>query len=181
VELGVVIGQRCRHVTREQARSVIAGYTVCNDFTLRDWQLRSPTMTIGKSFDTTGPCGPWLVTGDEIADPHDLPMRLLVNGELRQSESTSGMVNDIYDQIAYLSTVMTLEPGDLIATGTPSGVGIAMSPQVFLKVGDVVRAEIDGIGFIENQVIAEPNLNHAMAEPNAGLWQPQLIRELKSQ
>ena len=87
----------------------------------------------------------------------------------------------IRDRIAYLSTVMTLEPGDLIATGTPSGVGIAMSPQVFLKVGDVVRAEIDGIGFIENQVIAEPNLNHAMAEPNAGLWQPQLIRELKSQ
>ncbi len=167
VELGVVIGQRCRHVTREQARSVIAGYTVCNDVTVRDWQMRSPTMTIGKSFDTTGPCGPWLVTDDEIADPHDLPMRLLVNGELRQSESTSGMVYDIYDQIAYLSTVMTLEPGDLIATGTPSGVGVAMSPQVFLKIGDVVRAEIDGIGFIENKVLAEPNLNYTFGELHA--------------
>ena len=156
VELCVVIGQRCRHVTREQARGVIADYMVCNDFTVRDWQLRSPTMTIGKSFNTTGPCGPWMVTDDDITDPHDLAMRLFVNGELRQDESTAEMVYDIYDQIVHLSTVMTLEPGDLIATGTPSGVGVSMSPQVFLKVGDVVRAEIGGIGFIENNVIAEP-------------------------
>ena len=113
-------------------------------------------MTIGKSFNTTGPCGPWMVTDDDITDPHDLAMRLFVNGELRQDESTAEMVYDIYDQIVHLSTVMTLEPGDLIATGTPSGVGVSMSPQVFLKVGDVVRAEIGGIGFIENNVIAEP-------------------------
>jgi len=168
VELGVVIGQRCRHVTREQARSVIAGYMVCNDVTVRDWQLRSPTMTIGKSFDTTGPCGPWLVTDDDIADPHDLAMRLFVNGELRQDESTSGMVYDIYDQIVHLSTVMTLEPGDLIATGTPSGVGVSMSPPVFLKLGDVVRAEIGGIGFIENKVIAEPVFGMTQGAPHAG-------------
>ena len=168
VELGVVIGQRCRHVTREQARTVIAGYMVCNDVTVRDWQLRSPTMTIGKSFDTTGPCGPWMVTDDDIANPHDLAMRLFVNGELRQDESTSGMVYDIYDQIVHLSTAMTLEPGDLIATGTPSGVGVSMSPPVFLKVGDVVREEIAGIGIIENKVIAEPAFGMTQGAPHGG-------------
>lgn len=154
VELAVVIGRRCREVKAKDARSVIAGYMVCNDVTVRDWQLRSPTMTIGKSFDTTGPTGPWIVTDDEIADPLALNMRLTVNGEERQNESTSKMVYDIYQQIEHLSTVMTLEPGDILATGTPSGVGAAMKPQQFLKVGDVVRAQIEGIGMIENKVIA---------------------------
>lgn len=153
VELGVVIGRRCRDVKAADARAVIAGYTVCNDFTVRDWQLRSPTMTIGKSFDATGPIGPWIVTADEVADPHALEMRLWVNGEQRQHESTAGMVYDIYRQIEHLSTVMTLEPGDILATGTPSGVGVAMKPPRFLQVGDVVRAEIDGIGAIENRVV----------------------------
>jgi 2-keto-4-pentenoate hydratase/2-oxohepta-3-ene-1,7-dioic acid hydratase in catechol pathway len=156
VELCVVIGQRCRHVSAAEARSVIAGYMVCNDVTVRDWQLRSPTMTIGKSFDTHGPIGPWLVTGDEVADPHALEMRLYVNDELRQQESTGGMVYDIFQQIEHLSTAFTLEAGDLIATGTPSGVGVAMQPPRFLKAGDAVRAEIDGIGRIENRVVAEP-------------------------
>ncbi|QRX81723.1 fumarylacetoacetate hydrolase family protein [Glaciimonas sp. PAMC28666] len=154
VELGVVIGRRCRNVSVEDARSVIAGYMVCNDVTVRDWQLRSPTMTIGKSFDTTGPTGPWIVTDDEIEDPHALTMQLFVNGEQRQHESTAGMVYNIYQQIAHLSTAMTLEPGDILATGTPSGVGMAMKPPQFLKVGDVVRAQIDAIGMIENTVIA---------------------------
>ena len=154
VELGVVIGRRCRSVSVEDARSVIAGYMVCNDVTVRDWQLRSPTMTIGKSFDTTGPIGPWIVTDDEIEDPHALTMQLFVNGEQRQHESTAGMVYNIYQQIAHLSTAMTLEPGDILATGTPSGVGMAMKPPQFLKVGDVVRAQIDVIGMIENSVIA---------------------------
>lgn len=134
---------------------MIAGYTVCNDITVRDWQMRSPTMTIGKSFDTTGPTGPWIVTDDEIKGSHDLLMRLFVNGELRQSNSTSAMVYNVHDQIAHLSTAVTLHPSDLIATGTPSGVGFAVTPQVFFKVGDVVRAEIDHVGFIENTVIAE--------------------------
>lgn len=156
VELCVVIGKRCRHVPAAEARSVIAGYMVANDVTLRDWQMRSPTMTLGKSFNTTGPVGPWIVTDDEIDDPHALTLRMLVNGELRQQESTGGMVYNIWQQIEHLSTAFTLEPGDLIATGTPSGVGVAMKPPRFLKVGDVMRAEVSGIGFIENTVIAEP-------------------------
>lgn len=156
VELGVVIGTRCRHVKPEDARSVIAGYTVCNDVSVRDWQLRTQTMTLGKSFDTCGPTGPWIVTDDEVQDPHALQLRMYVNGELRQEDVTGNMIHDIYAQIAYLSTAFTLEPGDLIATGTPSGVGVAMEPQRFLEVGDVMRCEIDGIGVLENRVVPEP-------------------------
>jgi 2-keto-4-pentenoate hydratase/2-oxohepta-3-ene-1,7-dioic acid hydratase in catechol pathway len=156
VELGVVIGKRCRHVKREDARSVIAGYMVCNDVSVRDWQLRTQTMTLGKSFDTTGPTGPWIVTADEVEDPHALGLRLWVNGELRQSDVTGNMIHDIYAQIEYLTTAFTLEAGDIIATGTPSGVGVAMEPPTFLRVGDVMRAQIDGIGTIENRVVAEP-------------------------
>jgi 2-keto-4-pentenoate hydratase/2-oxohepta-3-ene-1,7-dioic acid hydratase in catechol pathway len=152
-ELGVVIGKRCRHVKAAQARSVIAGYLIANDVTCRDWQFRSPTFTLGKSFDTHGPIGPWLTTDDEIADPHALAMRLTVNGEARQQTSTGDMIYNIFEQIAYLSTVMTLEPGDLLATGTPAGVGIARGQ--FLKDGDVIRVEIDHLGAIENRVQAE--------------------------
>ncbi|CAN5377560.1 fumarylacetoacetate hydrolase family protein [soil metagenome] len=155
-ELGVVIGKRCRHVSARDARSVIAGYTVCNDVSVRDWQQRSPTMMLGKSFNTTGPIGPWIVTDDEVVDPHALSMRMLINGVEKQAAVTGEMIFNIYEQIAYLSTVMTLEPGDLLATGTPSGVGVAMDPPQFLSVGDVMRVEIDGIGAIENVVIAEP-------------------------
>ena len=154
-ELGVVIGCRCRHVSVSDAQSVIAGYLVMNDVSVRDWQKRSPTHTLGKSFDTHGPIGPWLTTADEVPDPHALNTHLTVNGELRQQFSTGGMIYNIFEQIAYLSTVMTLEPGDLLATGTSSGVGVALSPPRFLKVGDVVRVEIDGLGFIENKVEAE--------------------------
>ncbi len=156
-ELCVVIGKRCRHVPVAEARSVIAGYMVCNDVSVRDWQKRSATMTLGKSFNTTGPTGPWIVTDDEVADPHNLNLRMLVNGQVRQAVNTSEMVYNIYHQIAYLSTVMTLEPGDLLATGTPSGVGVAMTPPSWLKVGDVMRVEIDGIGYIQNTVIPEPD------------------------
>lgn len=152
-ELGVVIGTRCRHVSVQDARSVIAGYLVTNDVSVRDWQQRSPTYTLGKSFDTHGPIGPWITTDDEVADPHDLMMWLTLNGEERQRTSTGDMIYNIYDQIAYLSTVMTLEPGDLIATGTPSNVGIATG--TFMKAGDVVRVEIEGLGHIENPIIAE--------------------------
>ena len=152
-ELGVVIGRRCRHVKPADALSVIGGYLVCDDVTARDWQFRSPTFTLGKSFDTHGPIGPWITTADEVADPHALTMWLTVNGEERQRTSTGDMIYNIFEQIAYLSTVMTLEPGDLIATGTPSGVGIASDR--FLKVGDVVRVEIEQLGVIENRVVAE--------------------------
>ena len=155
-ELGVVIGRRCRHVSVADAPSVGAGYLVINDVTVRDWQMRSPTMTLGKSFNTHGPMGPWLVTPDEVPDPHALRMRMLVNGEVRQEVSTGEMIFNIWDQIAYLSTVMTLEPGDVIATGTPSGVGAAMKPPQFRRVGDVMRVEIENIGHIENICIQEP-------------------------
>jgi 2-keto-4-pentenoate hydratase/2-oxohepta-3-ene-1,7-dioic acid hydratase in catechol pathway len=152
-EMAVVIGKACRHVKESEARGVIAGYMVTNDVTVRDWQRRSPTYTLGKSFDTHGPLGPWLTTDDEIADPHGLEMVLTVNGEERQRDQTSGMIYNIFQQIAYLTTVMTLLPGDVLATGTPAGVGIALGK--FLRAGDVVRVEIAGLGAIENTVLEE--------------------------
>lgn len=155
-ELGVVIGRRCRHVSEADAPSVVAGYVVCNDVSVRDWQMRSPTMMLGKSFNTHGPFGPWIVTADEVANPHALQMRMKLNGEVRQEVNTGEMVFNIWQQIAYLSTVMTLEPGDVLATGTPSGVGAARKPPLFVRVGDVMRVEIDGIGHIENTVVGEP-------------------------
>jgi 2-keto-4-pentenoate hydratase/2-oxohepta-3-ene-1,7-dioic acid hydratase in catechol pathway len=154
VELAVVIGRPARHVRAENARSFIAGYLVANDVSVRDWlQKRSPTFTLGKSFDTHGPLGPWLTTDDEIDDPLRLRMTLSVNGEVRQDHVTSDMIYDIYEQIAYLSQVMTLQPGDILATGTPRGIGAPTGR--FLVVGDVVRAEIEGLGAIENRVVAE--------------------------
>ncbi|MCB1274511.1 MAG: fumarylacetoacetate hydrolase family protein [Leucobacter sp.] len=154
IELGVVIGAACRHVATEDARSVIAGYLVTNDVSVRDWlQKRSPTFTLGKSFDTHGPIGPWITTADEIADPHDLRMVLTVNGEVRQDWRTDDMIYNIDAQIAELTTVMTLMPGDIIATGTPAGIGAPTGR--FLQPGDVVRAEIDGLGAIENTVVEE--------------------------
>jgi len=155
-ELGVVIGKRCRHVSVEDAPNVIAGYTVTNDVSVRDWQMRSPTATLGKSFDTHGPVGPWIVTPDEVGDPHDLQISTIIDGDVRQSGNTGEMIFNIFEQIAYLSTVMTLEPGDLLATGTPAGVGALAEPQNFLKVGEVVRIEIEKVGAIENRVIDEP-------------------------
>ncbi|WP_343656781.1 fumarylacetoacetate hydrolase family protein [Paraburkholderia caribensis] len=154
-ELGVVIGKRCKNVPESDALDAVGGYLVIDDVTCRDWQRKTTQWTLGKSFDTHGPIGPWLVTPDEIPDPHALEMRLFVNGELRQKTSTGGMVYDIAAQISYLSTVMTLEPGDIIATGTCAGAGFGFNPPRFLKVGDVVRVEIDGIGHIENEVVPE--------------------------
>jgi len=157
-ELAIVIGERCRHVTAEQAPDVIAGYTITNDLSVRDWQLRTPTMTMGKSFDTHGPLGPWIVTADELGDPHALGIRTFVNGEQRQDGNTSEMVFNCFEQVAHLSQAFTLEPGDVIATGTPAGVGAVIQPfpEGLLKVGDVVRIEIDRIGALENTVIEEP-------------------------
>jgi 2-keto-4-pentenoate hydratase/2-oxohepta-3-ene-1,7-dioic acid hydratase in catechol pathway len=132
----------------------VFGYFVANDVSARDWQFHSPTFTVGKSFDTHGPIGPWIVTADEINDPHTLSLRCLVNGEMRQQSDTGNMIFNIWQQIAYLSTAFTLEPGDLIASGTPEGVGVGMQPPRFLKVGDVVRCEIENIGAIENKVVA---------------------------
>lgn len=153
VELCAVIGKPAKSVSEADAPSHVFGYMVANDISARDWQIQSPTFTLGKSFDTHGPIGPWIVTADEIPDPHALKLRCLVNGEVRQSSDTGQMVANIWAQIAHLSTVLTLEPGDLLATGTPEGVGVGMQPQRFLQAGDVVRCEIDGIGAIENRVV----------------------------
>jgi 2-keto-4-pentenoate hydratase/2-oxohepta-3-ene-1,7-dioic acid hydratase in catechol pathway len=156
-ELGFVIGRRCRHVARERAGEVIAGFLVVNDVSVRDWQMASPTWTMGKSFDTHGPIGPWLVTPDEAEDPHDLSLRTWVNGELRQDAGTDDLVFDCYDLITHLSTAFTLEPGTIVSTGTPSGVGFARTPPALLASGDMVRIEIDRIGAIENRLVPEPD------------------------
>ena len=158
-ELAIVIGTRCRQVPVEKAHEVIAGYTIANDISVRDWQLRTPTMTIGKSFDTHGPLGPWIVTADELGDPHDLGIRTFVNNEPRQDSNTGEMIFNCFQQVAHLSEAFTLEPGDVIATGTPAGVGAARPPfpEGLLKVGDVVRIEIDGIGELQNEVVEEPD------------------------
>lgn len=155
-ELGVVIGKGGRRISEADALQHVAGYFVANDVSARDWQAKSPTWTLGKSFDTHGPIGPWIVTADEIPDPQNLTVSLSVNGERRQHSSTELMTYGIAKQIAYLSEVMTLEPGDILITGTPAGVGIAMQPAVYLAVGDVVRVEISGIGHIENTIVKEP-------------------------
>ena len=157
-ELGVVIGKRCRRVSKQDANRVIAGFCVLNDVSVREWQFLAtpPQFTMGKSWDTHNPFGPAIVTPDEV-DPHNLMLRTFVNGDLRQKTSTSDLIFNCYDIIEFLTTAFTLEPGDVIATGTPSGVGISMQPQGTLKLGDVVKVEIDGLGFIENKVIAEPD------------------------
>jgi 2-keto-4-pentenoate hydratase/2-oxohepta-3-ene-1,7-dioic acid hydratase in catechol pathway len=152
VELGLVIGKRAKNVAEADALGYIFGYFVANDVSARDFQFHSQTMTMGKSFDTHGPIGPWIVTADEVPDPQALNLRCFVNGEQRQSSNTDNMIHRIAAQIAYLTSAFTLEPGDLIATGTPEGVGVGMEPQQFLKPDDVVRCEIDGIGMIENRV-----------------------------
>jgi 2-keto-4-pentenoate hydratase/2-oxohepta-3-ene-1,7-dioic acid hydratase in catechol pathway len=155
-ELGVVIGRRGRHIRSEDAHLYVAGYVIVNDMSVRDWQMRAPTHMLGKSFDTHGPFGPWLVTADEIVDPHALRLRTWVNDELRQDGNTSEMIHRISEMLVELSTAFTLEPGDVLSTGSPAGVGGLMDPPCFLKVGDVVRIEIEGIGTIENRVILEP-------------------------
>jgi len=157
-ELAVVIGRRCRHVPADRAPEAIAGYTCANDVSVRDWQGKAQTMTIGKSFDTHGPLGPWLVTADELGDPNDLAIRCTVNDEPRQDARTSQMVFDCFEQVSHLSEAFTLEPGDVIATGTPSGVGLGRQPvrDNLLHVGDRVKVEIEGIGELVNTVVEEP-------------------------
>ena len=156
-ELGIVIGKRCRRVPKEHAKEVILGYCVVNDVSVRNWQLRgdSPQFTMGKSWDTHCPFGPSIVTADEV-DPHALRLRTFVNDELRQDTSTDDMIFNCFEIIEFLSTAFTLEPGDLITTGTPSGVGMLMKPPQPLQAGDQVRIEISGLGHIENSIVPEP-------------------------
>ena len=152
VELGLVIGRAAKGVTVEEAPAHVFGWFTANDVSARDWQFHTPTFTMGKSFDTHGPIGPWITTADEVPDPQALRVRSWVNGELRQDNNTAQMIHRVWEQIAYLSTAFTLESGDLIATGTPEGVGVGMDPPRFLQPGDVVRCEVEGLGAIENTV-----------------------------
>jgi 2-keto-4-pentenoate hydratase/2-oxohepta-3-ene-1,7-dioic acid hydratase in catechol pathway len=156
-ELAIVIGKRCRRVPKDKAKDVILGYTVLNDVSVRDWQLRGtpPSFTMGKSWDSHCPIGPAIVV-DPAINPHKLTLTTHVNGDLRQQTSTDDLIFDCYELIEFLSTAFTLEPGDIIATGTPSGVGFAMKPPVPLVIGDKVKVSIEGLGFIENEVIQEP-------------------------
>jgi 2-keto-4-pentenoate hydratase/2-oxohepta-3-ene-1,7-dioic acid hydratase in catechol pathway len=153
-ELVFVIGKKCRHVLRDQAAAVIFGYCIGNDVSVRDWQFKTSQFILGKSFDTHAPIGPWIVTSEAI-DPHNLDIRCLVNGDERQSSNTQHFIFDCYAMVEHLSKVMTLEPGDVIFTGTPAGVGAARKPPLWLREGDVVRIEIDGIGAIENRIVRE--------------------------
>jgi 2-keto-4-pentenoate hydratase/2-oxohepta-3-ene-1,7-dioic acid hydratase in catechol pathway len=165
-ELAFVISRRCRHVPRERAHEVIGGYMITNDFSVRDWQRKSTQWTLGKGFDTHGATGPWIVTPDEI-DPHLLDLKTHVNGELRQSSNTRHLIHDCFSLVELISTVCTLEPGDIVATGTPGGVGSVMDPPRFLVPGDVVRVEIDGLGALENTVIAEASKATVIADEDA--------------
>jgi 2-keto-4-pentenoate hydratase/2-oxohepta-3-ene-1,7-dioic acid hydratase in catechol pathway len=154
-ELVAVIGKGGKHIAEADAASAVFGYCVGNDVTERMAQHATPQWSFGKSFDTHAPMGPWIVTADELADPHQLDIRCLVNGETRQSSNTRHMIFNVWQQVAHLSTGMTLEPGDVLFTGTPAGVGAAMNPRRFLQLGDVVRCEIEGLGHIEGRMVAE--------------------------
>jgi 2-keto-4-pentenoate hydratase/2-oxohepta-3-ene-1,7-dioic acid hydratase in catechol pathway len=155
-EVAIVIGRRARHVRAADAAGIIAGCMVCNDVSVRDWQQRAPTATLGKSFDTHAPIGPWLTTWDEIGDPGRLGLRTWVDGELRQDGSTAELMYSFGEMIEELTTVFTLEPGDVITTGTTHGVAQYRDPPPWLQPGQRVRVEVEGLGHIENLVIEEP-------------------------
>jgi 2-keto-4-pentenoate hydratase/2-oxohepta-3-ene-1,7-dioic acid hydratase in catechol pathway len=154
-ELVIVVGRAGRNIKPHEAMNFVAGYTIGHDVSARDWQLKKEgkQWMVGKTFDTFAPVGPVIVTPDELTDPHHLPIRLRLNGQTMQDSNTSQMIFDVPSILAYLSQVFTLEPGDLIFTGTPPGVGFARKPPVFLKPGDVVEVEIEGIGVLRNPVI----------------------------
>lgn len=154
-ELVIVVGRRGRHLQADSAAAWAAGYTVGHDVSARDWQLEKDgkQWMVGKTFDTFAPCGPHLVTADEAPDPHNLPIRLRLNGTTMQDSNTKQMIFGVGQMLAYLSLVFTLEPGDLVFTGTPPGVGFARKPPVFLKPGDLAEVEIEGLGVLQNPVV----------------------------
>jgi 2-keto-4-pentenoate hydratase/2-oxohepta-3-ene-1,7-dioic acid hydratase in catechol pathway len=151
-ELAVVVGKKCKNVPVSEAKNYVFGYTVFNDVSAREIQFGDKQWTRGKSFDTFAPTGPWITTEEQLKDTNDLTIRTWVNGELRQNGTTKNMVFTVEEIVHHLSRVMTLEPCDIIATGTPAGVGMAMKPKKWLKDGDIVRIEIEGIGCLENPV-----------------------------
>jgi 2-keto-4-pentenoate hydratase/2-oxohepta-3-ene-1,7-dioic acid hydratase in catechol pathway len=147
-ELGVVIAERCKNISEKNANDVIAGYTIFNDVTARDLQRKDGQWTRAKSFDTFAPIGPWIVTKDEIANPHNLNIQLRLNGEIKQDSNTKNLIFNVPSLVEFISEIMTLNPGDIIATGTPPGVGA-------VKVGDIIEIEIEKIGVLRNYVIAQ--------------------------
>lgn len=155
-ELCFVIGRTGRHIAAADAMSHVAGFCNGNDLSVRDWQFHSPTWMMGKGFDTHGPIGPWLVTPDEVPDVNNLDVKTWVNDELVQSSNTKNLIFGIGEIVEYLSSAFTLEPGDVVFTGTPAGVGVARKPPRFLKAGDIVRVGISGLGVLENRVVPEP-------------------------
>jgi len=154
-ELVAVIGRRAKNVSENQSADYVAGYTIGNDVSARDWQLHKPAgqWLMGKTFDTFAPIGPALVTSDEISDPESLSIKLRLNGETMQDSSTSEFIFGISQVVSYLSQVFTLEPGDLIFTGTPPGVGFARKPPVYLKAGDLCEVDIEGLGVLRNRCV----------------------------
>ncbi|MGH9072367.1 MAG: fumarylacetoacetate hydrolase family protein [Acidimicrobiales bacterium] len=154
-ELGVVIGSPARRVSLDQAGAAIAGYTVVNDISMRDWQWRTSEWLQGKAFEASTPVGPWLVTPDEVGNGADLELRCEVDGEVRQRFRTSDMVFSPAEVVSYISQFTTLVPGDLISTGTPGGVGMSRDPKVFLEPGQVVRTSVEGLGECRNHCVAE--------------------------
>lgn len=152
-ELAFIVGKKAKNVSEENALDYVAGYTIANDVTYRDIQRRTIQWLQGKSVDGSAPIGPWIVTADDLTDPSGLEISLSVNGEERQRSNTKNLVFTVPRLVEFLSNLMTLEPGDIVLTGTPGGVGVAREPQAFLKEGDVVRIEIDRIGVLENKVV----------------------------
>lgn len=155
-ELAIVVGSTAKHVSLDDAYDHVAGYMVLNDVSARKWQFADKQWTRGKSCDTFCPAGPWLTTRDEVPDPHHLRVLARVNGRIVQDSDTSNMIFGVPQLIAHITEAITLEPGDIIATGTPAGVGVFRKPPSFLKPGDVVEVKIDGLGAIRNTMQAEP-------------------------
>lgn len=153
-ELGVIIGKAGRNVSEADALKYVAGYTIVNDGSVRDWQFHTKQLTPGKNFYRSGSVGPWMVTADEIADPHNLRIRTTLNGNVLQDGTSADMVHRINKFISYLSTITMLHPGDILATGTPSGVGFSRKPPIWMKVGDVCEISIDQVGVLRNRVTA---------------------------
>jgi 2-keto-4-pentenoate hydratase/2-oxohepta-3-ene-1,7-dioic acid hydratase in catechol pathway len=154
-EFAVVIGQGGRHIPEERWREHVFGYTIVNDVSARDFQMATTQWMIGKTFDTFAPIGPAIVTADEIADPHNLDISLTISGEVLQSSNTRHLIFGVPKLIAFLSSVFTLEPGDIISTGTPGGVGFARKPPRWLKPGDEVVVRVEGLGELVNPVVVE--------------------------
>jgi acylpyruvate hydrolase len=166
-ELAVVIGRRAKDVSAAEALDYVAGYTILHDVSARDYQLRTSQWLAGKGMDTFAPMGPWIVTSDEIPDPQKLQMKLEIGGQVLQDANTSTMVFSVSESISYISRVMTLEPGDVISTGTPEGVGFVRKPPIYLKAGDVVNISIDGIGKLSNPVVGPGDRGERSAAPAA--------------